>query len=127
MKFVTDTHCLLWHLENNPKLSPSGRALFDQLDVDRQIMIPIIVVAELMYMARKYGGPPFKETLDSLEKERRFEIMELTSPIIREAIPLTALEMHDALIVATARHLDLPLLTADKVIAASGLVQTLHP
>lgn len=126
MKFVTDTHCLLWYLEKNPKLSRSANALFDQLEAKRQVMIPAIVLAELLYVANKLGGPPFEKTLDLLEKEERFEIVPLASEIIREAIPFASYEIHDALIMATARHLNLPLMTADRAIIASGLVQTLN-
>ena len=127
MRFVTDTHCLFWYLEADPQLSAASKKLFDKQEWEHKIFIPTVVLAELLYINRKYGGPPFSKTLDALEMNKQFEVSPLSAPIIRKTIPLTHFEMHDALIVATALHLDLPLMTVDTAIIRSGLVQTLNP
>lgn len=126
MRFVTDTHCLVWYLTNNRQLSGESKKLFDQPEYT-QIIVPTIVMAEALYISRKTEGLPYEEAFDFIEGEERFEICPLSSTIIRQSIPLTRFEMHDALIVATALHLGLPLMTADQKIIRSGLVPTLNP
>lgn len=91
-------------------------------------MIPTIVLAEFLHLSRKYEVPvPFGKLLTSLSGDERYEIAPLTLEVLRESQSLDSLEIHDALIVATARHLDIPLMTRDREIIASGTVKTLEP
>lgn len=126
MKFVCDTHSLLWYLEDNPRLSPSSKRLFDE--PPHHVVIPVIAVAEIFYILRRLPGKmPIEKILKALETEGRFEINPLVLPIIRKAVSLDGLDMHDALIAATALHLDVPLMTCDLKIIHSGHVQILKP
>lgn len=126
MKFVTDTHCLFWYLSDHSRLSSSRKRWFDQ-EVSRAVVIPTIVLAELLYLSRKVPLPlSFLKTLDRLVAEPQFEIFPLSVEVIRKAATFQRLEIHDALITATAAYLELPLLTVDQTITASGLVQILE-
>ncbi|MBI4374084.1 MAG: PIN domain-containing protein [Deltaproteobacteria bacterium] len=128
MKFITDTHSLFWYLEKSPRLSEISKKLFDNPEKPGTIIVPSIVLAELIYVLRKLNLTDRTEKiLDFLEEENRFEIYPLSFPIIRQMTGLDQFEIHDASIVATALHLDLPLMTADAKIVSSSLVQTLRP
>lgn len=128
MRFVTDTHCLVWYLQDNARLTEHARALFEPSDIGGQVIIPVIVLAELLHISRKVSLPvSFPSTLRHLQQEPQFAFCPLTLEILETAIPFRKLEMHDALIVATARHLQVPLLTCDRDIQTSKLVQTLRP
>ena len=128
MKFVADTHALFWYLENHPKLSDASKRFFDETTESATIVIPTIVVAELIFLLKKSSlDDRIKVILDFLESEPRFELYPLTVPIVRQSTTLKDFEIHDALIVATARHLAVPLMTADQKIIASGMVHTLRP
>lgn len=128
MRFVADTHSLFWYFQDSPKLSTTSKKLFDQREGVRQIVIPTVVLAELLYLYQKISLPhSFEQVLKWLEGEGRFEISSLSVEIIRQAMTLTHLEMHDALIVATAFHLEIPLMTIDHDIIQSQLVATLKP
>lgn len=128
MKFVTDTQCLFWYFRNNPRLSPTSKRMFEASEDQRQIIIPIIVLAELLYLSRKYPLPlSFSEAIAYLKEEIRFDIQPLSLDILQKSVSLTQFEIHDALIVATTLHLDLPLMTSDQKIIDSGVVQTLRP
>lgn len=127
MRFVTDTHCLVWYFLNDARLSPSFKRLFDKQEKGGQVVVPTIVLAELIHLSRKNKTPlSFEQTLHFLQEETRFEIHPLSETIIEEMIPLTHLEIHDAVIVATALHLDVPLMTVDHEIIDSDLVQILY-
>ncbi len=128
MRFVTDTHCLLWYLQGDKRLSTASRRLFDGHDKAKQVVIPTIVLAELLHLSRKYQVPfSFEKLLASLAGDERYDMMSLTVEVIREAMALGPLEMHDALIVATALHLDIPLMTRDQEIVDSGVIKTIEP
>lgn len=128
MRFAADTHSLFWYLENNPKLSEGSRTLFDDQTESGSIVIPTIALAELAYILRKLSlRDRMEKILQYLENEDRFEICPLSKEIIRESIPLSQFEIHDALIVATALHLGVPLMTRDEKIRESGLVAILKP
>lgn len=128
MKFVADTHSLLWYFQGDSRLSPSSRKLFDDGERSRQVVVPTVVLAELLHISRKYVTiPSFENTLDLLEKDDRFEIHPLSVVVIRRSISLENLEMHDSLIVATALELDIPLMSCDAEIVNSGFVKTIQP
>ena len=128
MKFVSDTHCLVWHFLDSSKLSSASKKLFADPTHSKQIVVPTIVLAELLHLSRKIALPyTIEETLRNIEKNENFEIYPLLISIIQKAVPLRILELHDALIVATALHLNIPLMTADEKIVASGQVETLRP
>lgn len=129
MKFVTDTHTLLWYLQDSPRLGGASKRMFDEGRGSRWVVIPTIVLAELLYISRKLVMPvPFDKIMKSLEKDKRFEIYPLSTPIIQESVPLVRqFEIHDALIVSTALHLDIPLMTHDGEVRRSALVRTFDP
>ena len=128
MRFVVDTHALLWYLQDSPRLGTSAKLLFEEEESARHVVIPTIVLAELLYISRKLSLPhSFKTIFNRLEKEERFEIYPLSGAVLREAIPLSSFEMHDAIIMATALTLRIPLMTNDAEIISSGCVKVLTP
>lgn len=128
MRFVADTHALLWYLLDSPRLSATARALFDGSTDFGNIVLPTIVLAELLYISKKSGDRlSFKKVFHFLEEDERFTIQPLSSAIIKAAIPLDHFEMHDALIMATALDGALALMTRDEEIVRSGIVATITP
>ncbi len=122
MQFVTDTHSLVWYLQDSAKLSTAQKSLFET--GKEPIIIPAIVIAELLYITKK-TKMDFLATLSHLEESATFKIHPLSTAIIKVAAAYKLLEMHDALIVATAKALSLPLMTFDKEIRKSGWVEVL--
>jgi PIN domain nuclease of toxin-antitoxin system len=81
MKYLLDTHTLIWFLENNPKLSPTAKAIIEHLD--NEIFVSMASWFEISIKVR-VG----KLTLpDSLE-----EIMSRTASI--EIKSINILESH---------------------------------
>jgi PIN domain nuclease of toxin-antitoxin system len=128
-RYVTDTHALIWHLQASRKLSKRAREIFEQTDAGRvTVIIPSIVLVELVYLAEKdrikqalvdhvfallatgaenYAVTPLEA--DTVQNLRG---------IARSQVP----EMPDRIVAATAKQLDLPLITRDPAIrAAKGL------
>ena len=125
MPYVTDTHALVWRLTDDGRLGASARRVFEQAeDGQTVIVIPAIVLAELLHIARgKRIALTFRETLERIEESSNYEVAPLNLPTLRAADAIVAdLELHDRLVLATAQLVDAPLLTKDAAIQATGLV-----
>ncbi len=63
-RYVTDTHAMIWHLQNHPNLSTEVRQIFLQADEGTApVVIPTIVLVEMVYLAEKTRIP--EDLLDS--------------------------------------------------------------
>lgn len=103
----------------------SARRVFEQAeDGQTVIVIPAIVLAELLHIARgKRIALTFRETLERIEESSNYEVAPLNLPALRAADAIAAdLELHDRLVLATAQLVDAPFLTKDAAIQATGLV-----
>ena len=125
--YVTDTHPFLWYLVGETRrLGPAAREAFDQAEAGRAvIVIPAIVLAESLHVSEK-GRMKFKfeRVLEMIESALNYRIYPLDLPVIRKASDLKGVsEIHDRIIVATAKHLELELITDDKEVRTSGQVK----
>lgn len=49
--FVTDTHALIWYLQDSPRLGKVAQAAFDACDSGRVVVyIPSICLVEIIYL-----------------------------------------------------------------------------
>jgi PIN domain nuclease of toxin-antitoxin system len=127
MDYVTDAHSLIWYFTDDQKLSENAFNAYEQTIEKGSIFIPIIALAEIMYICQRGRiSLTFKDTLDKIEEYENFQIIALDLEILKIADRLsTYLEMHDRLIVATAICFDVPLITKDEQIQKSKLVKTI--
>lgn len=112
MKFVIDTHVLFWYLIPNKKLKQETREV---LRSAKDIFIPTIVILELFYIMSKLKlTNRFKKLLERIKASKKYVIVSLDIKIT-EAVTISKrkLEMHDNIIVSTAKSLNLPLVTKD--------------
>ncbi len=128
MQLVLDTHTLLWHLQDDPRLSKQLRTEFNS--PANTFFIPLISIAELIYLFRRIPGSPAPLNLiGQIEKKLNAEILPVTIETLL-SLP-DGLEMHDGMIVAATLRLEqlsgeeTLLATKDRQIVASGLVKTI--
>ena len=97
---VLDTHTLVWYLEDNPKLSESCKTAIE--NTNNRIIISITVLLEIKYLHSKRR---FKTTpdivIEHLENDPRCLIYPVDLDVV-SVLP-TTLNIHDAVIVATAK------------------------
>lgn len=125
-EYVADTMAIILHLENR-KSSTNVEQILAAADAGQTtIHIPSIVFAEILYLSEKkrisLSVADVKKHLQNFpnyrEKPLNFEIIEHAEQIT--GIP----ELHDRLIAATAKYLNLELITNDPKIQTSALVKT---
>jgi PIN domain nuclease of toxin-antitoxin system len=116
MNFLTDTHALLWYTTNSLKISPKAKNLFDKCERGECIIfIPSIVIAEcLSIFDKKRVTFDFKALFDRIRRSENYAIIPLDHKILLQMIETREVsELHDKIIVATAKLLEVPIITKD--------------
>lgn len=126
---VTDTHALLYHAAGRG-LGPKAAEQFDAAERgEAQIYVPMGVIWEVTLLARA-GRINLRRTtrafFTDLFTNPAYQPLDLTTEQLFAADELRFnRDPFDALIVAAAQTLQLPLLSRDTEIQASGAVKTL--
>lgn len=122
--YVTDTHALIWHLYESPKLPPNVRAIFERADAGEDtIIIPTITVVEIIYLVEKQriSADAVHKVFNLLQSGAdNYRVAALESSVAfavqridRAQVP----ELADRIIAATALQLGLPLISRDRQIS----------
>lgn len=128
MDAVTDTHGLIWYLQDDPRLGVQASALFDACDAgDSLIYVPTICVVEIIYLQEKGRIPAGLKRQFDRELHRGatgLVLVDLTAEIV-DAIPQIPRsrvpDLPDRIIAATALHLGLPVISRDRKIRLSNI------
>lgn len=125
MRYVIDTHTLLWHVGNDRRLGPNARHILN--DPNAKLIVPVLVLAEAKHAAdRKRVSVPFETVLQTVIDSSHIEVLSLDISAV--GYLSSELDIHDAIIVATARAAqdffgeDVSILTNDIAITESNLV-----
>ena len=128
MKLLLDTHVLVWAESLDQRLGPITRAML--LDTSHTLLVSPITTLEisrLIALSRLTLRKPLRDWLESAKQHLGFEDAPFTH---RAAIDSYELpdpfhkDPADRMLVATARELDCPLITADDLILSFPHVKT---
>ena len=127
MTYISDTHALVWLLEDSEELSPQVADIFATREA--RIVIPTIVLAEIRFLyTRGRIGTNLDEVLDRILNAPNMEIYPLNELVV--SLMPTQLRIHDAIIVATGlvfrdiMNEPTAILTKDAKIVSCGLIDT---
>jgi len=127
---VTDTHALLFHAAGGRGLGPEAAAVFRAAEEGRALVyVPMAVMWEVMLLARA-GKVNLRRTargfFDDLFTNVAYQPFDLTREQVVAADELRFnRDPFDALIVAAAQELALPLLTRDSEIHSAGVIKVI--
>jgi len=128
MNYVADTHALIWWFTDSPKISAKAAEIFAKCEHgETVIFIPSIVIAEaLSIFDKKRVSFDFKKLFKKIHESENFAIIPLDFPVLQKMISLRELpELHDKIIVSTAKYLSLPLITKDETIRGFSDIKTI--
>jgi len=127
VEYLADTVAIIRFFSQTGKLGKSARNIFsDTEDGKKFIWISIISLVEIMYLVEKNRiSLDLKDFILKIKNSENYRIMDLDVDIIEVASKIKGLELHDRLIVATAKHLDIPIITSDQVIIDSGIIRVI--
>ena len=125
--YVLDTHVLIWYFIGSKRLTAEVKERIDgTLREGGCLLVPTIVLAEALYVAEKGRVSfDFSAMYRLIRVDPGFEIVDFGIEIFDEMLQIeTVKEIHDRLIVATARFYGAGILTKDPVIRHSTEVKT---
>jgi PIN domain nuclease of toxin-antitoxin system len=126
---VTDTHGLIWYLEDSPRLGSEASKVFEACSSGEAIIyVPTICLVELVYLQEKGRIPADlmtqlhvelqAGTSDLMLADLTVDIVDTLVRVPRSVVP----DMPDRIIAATALHLNLPLISRDRKIQCSSVL-----
>ena len=124
---VVDTHVAIWRLTEPQNLSAAAESAVDAAETNGVIYVSAITIVELVYLTEKGKIPMdvlhlLRDALD--DTTTAYQLVEI-SRAIADAVALiprvTVPDMPDRILTATALQMNLPLVTADHQIQASGI------
>lgn len=128
MTYVLDTHTLVWYISNDPRLSALAQAIMDNPSIE--FVIPTMVLVEIQFLnAKKRFATDLSTVYTDFIEAKNCRVHPLDEDVVAN-IP-TGLDIHDAIITATAIvyrdvfQQPVTLITKDGKITQSGLIQTL--
>jgi PIN domain nuclease of toxin-antitoxin system len=134
VRVIADTHALVWYLLDDPdrRLSPAALTALEQAEATDGIAMSVASVVDLWYVIRTRGTFT-DDQLDQVvgllgDPDSTLEAEPITLDVTAafRQIPRDALgDPWDRFITATAMALGLPLVTRDRRIRESGLVETI--
>jgi PIN domain nuclease of toxin-antitoxin system len=128
--YVTDTHPLVfWSSNRRRRLGNRARRILQETEEGKHsIIVPIVVLEEINRLVERKIvrlEMPFRRWAEELERSRNFQVQAYTLEILLESVALAAIrDPADRAIVATARQLRCPLITADELIRDGDWVDT---
>ncbi len=127
MNFISDTHALLWWFTDSPKISLKASEIFEKCENgENVIFVPSIVIAEaLSIFDKKRIAFDFKKLFRKVNDSENFVIIALDYPILQKMVDLKDIpELHDKIIVSTAKYLNLPIITKDESLQNLSHIKT---
>ena len=130
MIYVTDTHPLVfWSSNRKRRLGNRARRILQETERGKHsIIVPIVVLEEINRLVERKIvrlEVPFRRWAEELERSPNFQVQAYTLEVLLESVSLAAIrDPADRAIVATARQLRCPLITADELIRDGEWIDT---
>jgi PIN domain nuclease of toxin-antitoxin system len=128
--YVTDTHPLIfWASDRKNRLGKRARKIFQEVEQGKHsIVVPLVVLEETARLIERKVvrlAVPFRRWAEELDRSANFQVQPYTIEILLESVSLGAIrDPADKAIVASARQLRCPLITADELIRDGNWIDT---
>ncbi len=115
MQYLLDTVALVRHFTGKGKIGQEASRILSTIeDSDDSFVASVVSLMEVMYLAeRNRIEISLNETLDMIESSSKYAIIDLSPDILRVAETVEFDELHDRLILATAKWLGIKVISSD--------------
>ncbi len=116
MIYLLDTVTIVRYFSGKGTIGKSALKILKNFESsDYELAISVISLMEIMYLSEKKRIEiDLFDTISLLLDTDGYRIIELNSEIIKTASSIDFYELHDRMILATAKWLDIPILSSDK-------------
>lgn len=128
MLYLADTVAIIRHLRQVSSLGNEAASILKEADDGtHRIYLSAITLMEIMYLAEaKKSDVPLDELIEYVSDSNNYEIVPVDANVVLTAAQIQDVpELHDRIIVGTAKWLDVPILTSDPVIEQSQHVKVI--
>lgn len=113
MQYLLDTVTLIRHFTEFGKLGKKAMEVLNSRE--HTFVISVVSLMEILYLSEKRRIKiDLIETLNRIELSSLYQIVDLTPDILKVANDLHFHELHDRLILSTAKWLDIPIISSDE-------------
>lgn len=126
--YVVDTHGLVWYFNEDERLGKEADKILQRGERGKlKMYVPTIVLVEADGLAKKVGqSNQFRLLVKKLLIHSSFIIYPFNKAVLQEYFSISDdLEIHDRLIVATAKLTKSTVITKDRKIILSKIVKTI--
>ena len=127
MDYLADTVTIIRHFSGSGRIGRKARTILEGVEEgEHRLFLSTLSLVEILYLSEKKRiAISLGETLEMIEGSANYSIVDLTVPVVRFGERVKYPEIFDRLIISTAQYLDVPLITSDKAIHKTGLVETI--
>jgi PIN domain nuclease of toxin-antitoxin system len=127
MKYLLDTNTIIRYFAQIGEIGKSARKILTEAENnEHELIISVISLMEIMFLAVKNRIPvQLTETIKLIDTKVNYSICDLTVNILMIAKELDFYELHDRLILATAKFLNIPIISSDSKFQSIKEVQTI--
>lgn len=126
MEYLADTVAIVRHLRSHPALGPQAAQILREADAGRHhVYIAAITLMEVLYLSEaKRVAVRLDELVERVSGSGNYEIVPINADVVLTAAEVDDVpELHDRIIVGTAKWLGVPILTGDGIMSKSSHVQ----
>jgi PIN domain nuclease of toxin-antitoxin system len=122
MDYLADTIALTRYLQQHPALGQRARRIFQEADAGKhQIFISGITLMEILYLFDARRIPlSIHDVIATIAASENYFIYPVNAQVVVAADDIDDVpELHDRIIAGTAKHLAVPIITSDRIMALS--------
>lgn len=115
MIYLLDTVAIIRYFSSFGKIGRKAKNIFDSFDKSSdEFDMSVISLMEIMYLSEKNRiGIDLNSTLSIISETEGYQIIDLNTEIIKTASNIEFYELHDRMILATAKWLGIPIISSD--------------
>jgi PIN domain nuclease of toxin-antitoxin system len=116
VQYLLDTNAIIRHFTQISKLGKNAKRIIMEGEKNKhRLFVSIISLMEIMYLAEKERIPMnLDEILDALNSKKCYSLVDFNLDVLKEAGNIQFYELHDRLILATAKLLGAPVISSDR-------------
>ncbi len=128
MRYLTDTVALVRYLRQSSQLGKQARQILQEATAGQHtVFISALNLMEILYLAQaKRITVNLMQVLEIISNQPNLVLVPIDANVVLAAATVDDVpELHDRILVGTAKYLQVPILTCDRIISQSRHVQAI--